>query len=495
MPDSSHSDDLNTISALYIASQEHSWVTPSLEENPTEPREVVFSEYLRVSAQNPEQNIQHDASAQPYDWVPHESVNMRKLFEKIQEGEKIDPALLREAYLDMDRTGYQRYFQLSAAQSNVLQQKQDQRMRALLEENTPRERESAIGFVQRIIASIHASEGLRYQADLNSVTAYFANNKMQCQSATYLTALIWYQQAHRYPNAQWVFVKTPGHVKPGLVIDQKLYTMEALREHPLAIPDHPSVDATLLVTRGKEEIIDLLYRSAGHPSPYKESDLVLFRRGEAFDPVPSGAARAIPLSTIDLAQDEETIFERVLKGDNLEKVEEMSRLRFGSSPSESMRNQSVSSMLDIDFGLSIGMASSKTSLADTWSASKMQYRIRRDSSGEMLRLGNPTVLGGLDKRWIDAVIRKNLPQIRYCYKREQSKNPNIAGKVVVKFVIAKDGSVSKTRIRSTTLSSKAVESCILNRIKRFHFPKPSDGIVIVSYPFSFAHSGSRSSRR
>jgi hypothetical protein len=33
-------------------------------------------------------------------------------------------------------------------------------------------------------------------------------------------------------------------------------------------------------------------------------------------------------------------------------------------------------------------------------------------------------------------------QIRYCYQRELTKNPELGGKVVVKFVIAKDGTVS-----------------------------------------------------
>ena len=101
--------------------------------------------------------------------------------------------------------------------------------------------------------------------------------------------------------------------------------------------------------------------------------------------------------------------------------------------------------------------------------------------------GDPIILGALDKSLIDAVIKRHMNQIRYCYQRELTKNPNLGGKVTVKFVIAKDGSVSKASIKSTTMGSKAVEGCITGRFMRFQFPEPKGGgIVIVSYPFIFS---------
>ncbi len=101
--------------------------------------------------------------------------------------------------------------------------------------------------------------------------------------------------------------------------------------------------------------------------------------------------------------------------------------------------------------------------------------------------GDPIILGALDKSLIDAVIKRHMNQIRYCYQRELTKNPSLGGKVVVKFVIAKDGSVSKASIKSSSMGSKAVESCITGRFMRFQFPEPKGGgIVIVSYPFIFS---------
>ena len=101
--------------------------------------------------------------------------------------------------------------------------------------------------------------------------------------------------------------------------------------------------------------------------------------------------------------------------------------------------------------------------------------------------GDPIILGALDKSLIDAVIRRHLNQIKYCYSRELTKNPKLGGKIVVKFVIAKDGTVSSAVKKSSTMNSPAVESCINGRFMRFKFPEPKGGgIVIVSYPFIFA---------
>jgi hypothetical protein len=78
-------------------------------------------------------------------------------------------------------------------------------------------------------------------------------------------------------------------------------------------------------------------------------------------------------------------------------------------------------------------------------------------------------------------------QIRYCYQRELTKDPNLGGKIVVKFVIAKDGTVSSAQTKATTMNNASVENCINGRFMRFKFPEPKGGgIVIVSYPFIFS---------
>lgn len=101
--------------------------------------------------------------------------------------------------------------------------------------------------------------------------------------------------------------------------------------------------------------------------------------------------------------------------------------------------------------------------------------------------GDPIILGALDRALIDAVIKRHMNQIRYCYQRELTKSPSLKGKLVIKFVIAKDGSVSSANTKSTTLNSPTVENCVVGRFMRMQFPEPKGGgIVIVSYPFIFS---------
>lgn len=101
--------------------------------------------------------------------------------------------------------------------------------------------------------------------------------------------------------------------------------------------------------------------------------------------------------------------------------------------------------------------------------------------------GEPLIAGPIDKSLIDAVIKRNMNQIRYCYQRELTKDPNLSGKITVKFVIARDGSVSKAEKKSSTMGNESVESCINSRFLTFQFPEPKGGgLVIVSYPFMFA---------
>jgi outer membrane biosynthesis protein TonB len=100
--------------------------------------------------------------------------------------------------------------------------------------------------------------------------------------------------------------------------------------------------------------------------------------------------------------------------------------------------------------------------------------------------GDPIILGALDRSLIDEVIKRSMSQIRYCYQRELTKNPALSGKIIIKFTIAKDGSVSSANTKSTTLNNAAVEQCVVGRFYRMQFPEPKGGGVIVSYPFIFS---------
>lgn len=95
-------------------------------------------------------------------------------------------------------------------------------------------------------------------------------------------------------------------------------------------------------------------------------------------------------------------------------------------------------------------------------------------------------VGGLDKALIAAVVQANIGQIKHCYERQLIVDPNIFGKVVAGWTINKEGLVSATSVKKTTMNNAPVENCILSKIKTWQFPKPNGGgQVLVTYPFLF----------
>jgi TonB family protein len=94
--------------------------------------------------------------------------------------------------------------------------------------------------------------------------------------------------------------------------------------------------------------------------------------------------------------------------------------------------------------------------------------------------------GGLDKDVIAKVINAHLGEIRYCYERQLSAEPDIYGKVIVKFSIGAKGLVETQRVGNSSLRNAMVEGCILRRIASWKFPQPKGGTeVLVTYPFLF----------
>lgn len=101
--------------------------------------------------------------------------------------------------------------------------------------------------------------------------------------------------------------------------------------------------------------------------------------------------------------------------------------------------------------------------------------------------GEPLLIGGLDRGLVDAVVKRHLSSIRYCYQRQLTRDPDLSGKMTVAFVIAADGSVSRASVKSSSLNEPSVEACVTNKFMTMQFPQPKGGgVVMVSYPFMFS---------
>ncbi|MFH1130438.1 MAG: AgmX/PglI C-terminal domain-containing protein, partial [Pseudomonadota bacterium] len=104
--------------------------------------------------------------------------------------------------------------------------------------------------------------------------------------------------------------------------------------------------------------------------------------------------------------------------------------------------------------------------------------------------GQAQVRGALDKEIIRRIIRRHINEVKHCYSKELQGSPNLEGRVVIQFTISPTGQVVVSQVQNSTMQNQAVESCIAQAVRRWLFPKPrGGGIVIVSYPFVLRAAG------
>ncbi|QSQ19414.1 AgmX/PglI C-terminal domain-containing protein [Pyxidicoccus parkwayensis] len=95
----------------------------------------------------------------------------------------------------------------------------------------------------------------------------------------------------------------------------------------------------------------------------------------------------------------------------------------------------------------------------------------------------------VDRAALARYVRSRLKSIQACYEKELKRNPNLKGKVVVRFVIKPSGRAGEVDIEENTLGNEAVGSCIRTTIRNWSFPFKPDSDTAVSYPFVFSPAG------
>ncbi|GBD94866.1 hypothetical protein BMS3Abin05_02482 [bacterium BMS3Abin05] len=98
--------------------------------------------------------------------------------------------------------------------------------------------------------------------------------------------------------------------------------------------------------------------------------------------------------------------------------------------------------------------------------------------------------GGRSAQSVLAVINSHKAAIEYCYQRALRTNPNLKGKISVRFVIHPDGSVGKVTIVESTLNNAGVERCIVSKIRRwrdFGPVDPSKGDAVFRQDYIFGY--------
>ena len=117
---------------------------------------------------------------------------------------------------------------------------------------------------------------------------------------------------------------------------------------------------------------------------------------------------------------------------------------------------------------------------------KRQGKVR----GKVTKMSSGAKIGGsLSREDVLRVINKNIHAIQACYERALMGNPALSGRVAMDWTVSTTGRVKSVRVRSSTIGSPKVASCISGVIKRWKFPRPKGGDANITFPFLF-RSGS-----
>ena len=101
----------------------------------------------------------------------------------------------------------------------------------------------------------------------------------------------------------------------------------------------------------------------------------------------------------------------------------------------------------------------------------------------------PETTGALDREIIQRVVRQHRREITHCYEQRLQRDPNLAGRIEMEWVIAPSGDVVSASVSESTVDDAEVGRCMARRIQQWVFPEPDGaGTVRVNYPWNFSGS-------
>lgn len=105
----------------------------------------------------------------------------------------------------------------------------------------------------------------------------------------------------------------------------------------------------------------------------------------------------------------------------------------------------------------------------------------------VVRPAGQTEIGGhIAPEIIQRIVRQSFGRFRSCYQGGLRDNPSLAGRVVSRFVVDRDGRVTTVGDGGSDLADKAVVSCVHRAFYSLSFPEHDGGLVTVVYPLAFA---------
>jgi hypothetical protein len=92
--------------------------------------------------------------------------------------------------------------------------------------------------------------------------------------------------------------------------------------------------------------------------------------------------------------------------------------------------------------------------------------------------------GKLDPTTAGKVMRRRQGAMRACYQAELTRNPAVAGRLIITLVVAKNGRVTSVNVSGSKPLMGKVASCVRARVKRYRFPSTTDAgtskVVVIA---------------
>jgi hypothetical protein len=107
-------------------------------------------------------------------------------------------------------------------------------------------------------------------------------------------------------------------------------------------------------------------------------------------------------------------------------------------------------------------------------------------SGPSIAAGAPASTGRLAPEIIQRIVRGSFSKYRACYEASLGKDPDLRGRVSVRFVIGTDGKVARAEDAGSDLRDRGVVQCVLKAFTSLSFPSPEGGTVTVVYPLQLS---------
>jgi outer membrane biosynthesis protein TonB len=95
--------------------------------------------------------------------------------------------------------------------------------------------------------------------------------------------------------------------------------------------------------------------------------------------------------------------------------------------------------------------------------------------------------GSVDAFVVRQKISKDLPKINRCYESALRYEPELAGKVSVRFAVVRTGYVKGVQVLENTTGNEKVERCVTRVLSGIRFPRRRTGKNLrFTFPFIFA---------